>query len=83
MLVLRIAVLVRNFSIVLRIRIGHEIRAVQELLEHQDVKKTEFYTLVMNRPGPAVKSPLDRMAGDVESGSINAIDVRSVYFRFR
>jgi integrase len=32
---------------------------VQELVGHKDVKTTMIYTHVMNRPGLAVKSPID------------------------
>jgi site-specific recombinase XerD len=40
---------------------GYDIRTVQELLGHRDVKSTMIYTHVLKRGPAAVRSPADRM----------------------
>jgi site-specific recombinase XerD len=44
-----------------RLEDGYNIRTVQELLGHKDVRTTMIYTHVLNRGALGVKSPADRL----------------------
>jgi len=45
---------------------GYDIRTVQELLGHKDVRTTMIYTHVMQKGALGIKSPLDRFDADDE-----------------
>jgi site-specific recombinase XerD len=49
---------------------GINIRMVQELMGHKDVKTTEIYTHVMNKDIDAVASPLDMLKCRVASAGL-------------
>ena len=43
------------------LEVGYDIRTVQELSGHADVRTTMIYTHVLNRGGKGVKSPVDML----------------------
>jgi hypothetical protein len=56
---------------------GYDIRTVQELLGHNDVKTTMIYAHVLNRGGRGVESPADRLCAPESASEAGPGQARS------